>query len=113
MFPVDSTIATAAASSTAPRTTGSPFRAMCMMIVSDAARPTMLVWAMRSGNAARPVMATSASVVSISTTPTIMPITAFRAAPSSLAEKNFWYIPLSPSNNRNVGKDMPTTQMML
>ena len=58
-------------------------------------------------------MATSASAVSITTTPSTIPMTARRAALASLAEKNFWYIPLSPSSRRNVGRETPITHSRL
>ncbi len=45
--------------------------------------------------------------------PRTMPTTAFRAALSSLAEKNFWYIPLSPRISRKVGMATPNTQRTL
>ena len=102
-----------AASTMAPRNNGSWLRAMSRMTVSEAARPIISLVPRRPGFAARPVIASNASAVSMMTTPITIPATARRAAFSSLAEKNFWYIPLSPSNRRNVGMAMPTTQSQL
>ena len=82
-------MAMAAASSTAPPMTGSPYRAICRITVSEAARPSTEVWVIKSGKAARPTIANRARAVSMTTTPAIMPITACRAAFSSRAEKNF------------------------
>ena len=44
------------------------------------------------------------------TTPTTMPSTARRAEPSSFAAKNFWYMLLSPSSRKKVGKKTPNAQ---
>ena len=55
------------------------------MIVSEAARPTIDDYSMRSGAKARPVMASNASVVSMMTMPATIPTTAVRAAFSFLA----------------------------
>ncbi len=41
-------------------------------------------------------------------TPMIMPITARRAVIASLAAMNFWYMPLSPSSRKKVGKKRPS-----
>ena len=44
------------------------------------------------------------------TTPTTIPSTARRAEPSSFAAKNFWYMLLSPSSRKKVGKKTPKAQ---
>ncbi len=49
----------------------------------------------------------------MNTTPTNIPTTAFLADPAFLAEKNFWYIPLSPRMSRNVGIATPNTHSTL
>ena len=49
----------------------------------------------------------------MTTMPITMPITACRAALESLAEKNFWYIPLSPIRSKKVGMATPTTHRKL
>ena len=86
---------------------------MYRITVSEPARPTTEVDSMRSGNAARPVIARSAIATSMITMPSTIPTTAFRAALSSLAEKNFWYMPLSPRMSRKVGAATPNTHRTL
>ena len=82
-------MAMAAASSTAPPKTGSPWRAICRITVSEAARPSIEVSVIKSGKAARPTIANRARAISMSITPATMPMTAWRAAFSFRAEKNF------------------------
>ena len=95
---VETTIAAAPQTSSRPSAGGSTPVATRMTISSDSATPS-------PPSARLPKMPVASIRVSTTIVPAIQPITARRAARSSRAEKNFWYMFASPSSRNIVGRN--------